>query len=178
MRSRTDAARQVEADQLERHENAKNALETLRNEIQDARDHLGEMQAEAAAKEAQLAMLKDEAKAKKILENIFENTDGAVKIAAVETGKEGVEIKEGDRLVEHLDLSEDQVETAEQLLGDMVLAGGANGVWNPSTSIEPLSGHKSPITEAELSLEELILNSAKLLKCCSAKISVGAIMAA
>ena len=155
VRSRADAARQVESDQLERHENAKSALETLRNEIQDARDHLGEMQAEAAAKEAQLAMLKDEAKAKKILENIFENTDGAVKIAAVETGKEGVEIKEGDRLVEHLDLSEDQVETAEQLLGDMVLAGGANGVWNPSTSIEPLSGHKSPITEAELSLEEL-----------------------
>lgn len=155
VRSRADAARKVESDALERHESAKSALESLRFEIQNARDHLGEMQAEAAAKEAQLAMLKDEAKAKKILENIFENTDGAVKIAAVETGKNGVEIKEGDRLVEHLALTEEQVETAEQLLGDMVLVGGNNGVWDPSTSIEPLSGHKSPITEAELSLEEL-----------------------
>ena len=155
IRARADAARTVERESAERHESAKNALETLRAEIQDARDHLGEMQAAAAAKEAQLAMLKDEAKAKKILENIFESRDGDVRIAAVETGREGVGIKEGDRLVEHLALAEDQVETAEQLLGDMVLAGGEGGVWSPSTSIEPLSGHKSPITEAEISLEEL-----------------------
>ncbi len=155
IKERADAARAVERGAGEAFANAKSALETLRDEIQDARDHLGEMQAAAAAKEAQLAMLKDEAKAKTILENIFEATDGDVRIAAVETGREGAAIREGDRLVEHLALKEDQVETAEQLLGDMVLAGGANGVWSPSTSIEPISGHKSPITEAELTLEEL-----------------------
>ena len=155
IRGRADAAREVERESQERHDAAKAALETLRSEIQDARDNLGEMQAAAAAKEAQLAMLKDEAKAKNILEGIFENGDGDVRIAAVETGREGVTVKEGDRLVEHLALGEGQVETAEQLLGDIVLAGGKGGTWLPSTSIEPLSGHKSPITEAELSLEDL-----------------------
>ncbi len=155
IRARADAARVVERDSAESHAAAKSALENLRAEIQDARDHLGEMQAAAAAKEAQLAMLKDEAKAKKILESIFESGEGDVRIAAVETGREGVEIKEGARLVEHLKLGEDQVETAEQLLGDMVLVGGEGGVWSASTSMEPLSGHKSPITEAELTLEDL-----------------------
>jgi chromosome segregation protein len=155
VRTRASQAKAMESEAQSRHELSKQSLEELRTQIQDARDNLGEMQAQAAAKEAQLAMLKDEAKAKGILENIFENSEGGVRIAAVETGKEGVVVKEGDRLVEHLALSEDQIETAEQLLGDMVLAGGKNGVWLPSTSIEPLSGHKSPITEAETQLEEL-----------------------
>ena len=155
VRARADAAKETENQFAERHEAAKSALENLRAEIQDAREHLGDMQSSAAAKEAQLAMLKDEAKAKKILEGIFEGADGDVRIAAVETEKEGVAIKEGDRLIEHLMLGEGEVETAEQLLGDMVLAGGKGGVWLPSTSIEPLSGHKSPITEAEITLAEL-----------------------
>ncbi len=152
---RARAAKETEAGYQERYESAKGALEKLRAEIQDAREHLGDMQASAAAKEAQLAMLKDEAKAKKILEGIFEGADGDVRIAAVEASSKDVEIKEGDRLIEHLKLADSEVETAEQLLGDMVLAGGNGGVWFPSTSIEPLSGHKSPITEAELTLEEL-----------------------
>ncbi|MCR5413245.1 MAG: AAA family ATPase [Kiritimatiellae bacterium] len=153
--ARADAAREVEREAGGRFSAAKESLEKLRAEIQDAREHLGGMQAAAAAKEAQLAMLKDEAKAKKILESIFENAEGDVRLAAIETGREGVAIREGDRLVEHLALADDQVETAEQLLGDMVLAGGQGGTWTPSTSIEPISGHKSPITEAEISLADL-----------------------
>ncbi|MBQ1569118.1 MAG: AAA family ATPase [Kiritimatiellae bacterium] len=153
--ARAEAARRAEGEAQSKFDSARDALEKLRGEIADAREHLGEMQAEAAAKEAQLSMLRDEAKAKKILEGIFEGADGDVRIAAVETGRDGVSIREGDRLVEHLDLSEEQVETAEQLLGDMVLAGGKDGVWTPSTSIEPISGHKSPITEAERTLAEL-----------------------
>ena len=143
IRGKAEAARAAEAEAAERHEGVRSALEKLRADIQDARDHLGEMQREAAAKEAQLAMLKDEAAAKRILEGIFERGDGDVRIAAVETGREGAVVAEGE------------TETAEQLLGDMVLVGGEGGVWRPSTSMAPRSGHKSPITEAEETLAAL-----------------------
>ena len=155
IRGKAEAARDAEADAAARHDAARSALEKLRADIQDARDHLGEMQREAAAKEAQLAMLKDEAAAKRILEGIFERGDGDVRIAAVETGREGASVAEGDRLIEHLALAEEETETAEQLLGDMVLVGGEGGVWHPSTSMAPRSGHKSPITEAEETLAAL-----------------------
>jgi len=155
IRARSAKAKASETEAAGRHAAAKEALETLRREIQDARDHMGEMQAAAAAKEAQLEMLKDEAAAKTVLEGIFEGSGGDVAIAAVETGREGAAVKEGDRLIEHLALDESQNETAEQLLGDIVLVGGEKGVWRPSTSMEPLSGHKSPITEAERTLAEL-----------------------
>jgi len=155
IRGRSAEAKAAEAAAEERHSAARESIEALRREIQDARDNLGEMQAAAAAKEAQLEMLKDEAAAKTVLEGIFEGGDGDVMIAAVETGREGASVKEGDRLIEHLALDESQTETAEQLLGDIVLVGGEKGVWRPSTSMEPLSGHKSPITEAEQTLAEL-----------------------
>ena len=134
----------------------RSALDDLRAQIRDARENLGEMQSSAAAKEARLAMLRDEAAAKRILEDLFERADGDVRITASETRRDGAApVREGDRLVEHLRISEDETETAEQLLGDMVLAGGEGGTWLPTTSIEPLSGRKSPITETETSLAEL-----------------------
>ena len=155
-KAKAAAARAAENECETRHDTVRAALDELRAKIQDARENLGEMQSAAAAKEARLAMLKDEAAAKKILEGLFEAGDGDVRIVARETGREGAgEVKEGDRLVEHLRVGEEQKETSEQLLGDIVLAGGEGGVWLPTTSIEPLSGHKSPITETELSLAEL-----------------------
>ena len=155
IKERADAARAVEAEASERFHSAKTSLETLRQEIQDARDHLGEMQAEAAAKEAQLAMLKDEAKAKIVLEGVLESTEGDVKIVALPTGKEGVTLAAGDRLVDHFPFPEESRETAEDLLGDVVLVEGENGAFGLSASVESSSGRKSPITATEESLAEL-----------------------
>ena len=155
VKTRLDAARADEAAAAERAQTATDALETLRAEIAEARENLGEMQTAAATKEAQLEMLKDESAAKTVLENVFQDVSGDVKMAAVETGREGASVAEGDRLVEHLALSEADRETADRLLGDIVLVGGANGVWTPSTSLAPSSGHRSPITEAEQALADL-----------------------
>ena len=153
--SRADAARELEHTYAEAFAQSKSDLDTLRAEIEEAREHLGEMQADAAAKEAQLEMLKDGAAAKTVLETVLESGDGDVKVAVVETGREGVVVNEGDRLVEHLALAEEQREIADQLLGDVVLVGGKDGVWSPSTSMAPSSGHHSPITEAENTLADL-----------------------
>ena len=87
-------------------------------------------------------MLKDESAAKTVLENVLQDVSGDVRIAAIETGREGVTVAEGDRLVEHLTLAEEDREAADRLLGDVVLVGGKDGVWSPSTSIAPSSGHK------------------------------------
>ena len=155
IKERADAARQVEAECSEAANSLKEEIEELAARIRDARDNLGQMQSAAAAKEAQLEMIKDEAKAKVVLEDIFQSTDGEVRLAALETGKEGAPVKTGDRLVERLALANDEIEIAEQLLGDMVLVGGERGQWAVSTSVEPSSGHKSPITEAEQELAAL-----------------------
>ena len=155
IKAKADAARELEQTYAEAHAKARGDLDDLRARIEEARDHLGEMQAEVAAKEAQLEMLKDEAAAKIVLEGILESGEGDVRMIAVETGREGVTVAEGERLVDHLPLSEEQRPMAEDLLGDVVLVGGAEGKWNLSASVESASGKKSPITEAELSLEEL-----------------------
>ena len=155
IKAKADAARELEQTYAEAHAKARGDLDDLRARIEEARDHLGEMQAEVAAKEAQLEMLKDEAAAKIVLEGILESGEGDVRVIAVETGREGVTVAEGERLVDHLPLSEEQRPMAEDLLGDVVLVGGAEGKWNLSASVESASGKKSPITEAELSLEEL-----------------------
>ena len=155
IKAKADAARELEQTYAEAHAKARGDLDDLRARIEEARDHLGEMQAEVAAKEAQLEMLKDEAAAKIVLEGILESGEGDVRMIAVETGREGVTVAEGERLVDHLPLSEEQRPMAEDLLGDVVLVGGADGKWNLSASVESASGKKSPITEAELSLEEL-----------------------
>ena len=155
IKAKADAARALEQTYAEAHAKARGDLDDLRARIEEARDHLGEMQAEVAAKEAQLEMLKDEAAAKIVLEGILESGEGDVRVIAVETGREGVTVAEGERLVDHLPLSEEQRPMAEDLLGDVVLVGGAEGKWNLSASVASASGKKSPITEAELSLEEL-----------------------
>ena len=155
IKAKADAARELEQTYAEAHAKARGDLDDLRARIEEARDHLGEMQAEVAAKEAQLEMLKDEAAAKIVLEGILESGEGDVRVIAVETGREGVTVAEGERLVDHLPLSEEQRPMAEDLLGDVVLVGGAEGKWNLSASVASASGKKSPITEAELSLEEL-----------------------
>ncbi len=155
VQARLDAARAAEDESEARARTAEESLESLRAEIAEARDHLGEMQTAAAAKEAQLEMLKDESAAKTVLENVLQDVSGDVRIAAIETGREGVTIAEGDRLVDHLVLTDSDREAADRLLGDVVLADGKDGVWSPSTSIAPSSGHKSPITEAEETLAEL-----------------------
>lgn len=163
VKTRADEARQTERDCLEKYEETKSKLENLRCEIENARDQLGSMQALAATKEAQLEMLKDEAASKIALEAILEASDGDVKIVALDNKKEGVKINAGERLIEHLDLIEEHRAIAEELLGDVVLVGGENGVWNPTTSVEPLSGHKSPITETEEELKDVLsrIESAK-----------------
>ena len=155
VQARLEEARAAEDDADGRARAADEALETLRAEIAEARDHLGEMQTAAAAKEAQLEMLKDESAAKTVLENVLQDVSGDVRIAAIETGREGVTVAEGDRLVEHLTLAEEDREAADRLLGDVVLVGGKDGVWSPSTAVAPSSGHKSPITEAEETLATL-----------------------
>ncbi len=153
--AKADAARELEANYAETYARTKDELDTLRHEIEEAREHLGEMQTDAAAKEAQLEMLKDGAAAKIVLETVLESDAGDVRVSVVETGREGAVVQEGDRLVEHLALADEQKEIADQLLGDVVLVGGRNGVWSPSTSMAPSSGHHSPITEAENALADL-----------------------
>ena len=134
---------------------ARNELADLRARIDGARDHLGEMQSQAAAREAQLEMMKDEAAAKTVLEGVLESEAGDVRIFARETGREGAQVNEGDRLVDHLDVADESRGMAEDLLGDVVLVPGVEGAWALSASVESSSGRRSPITEAELSLEEL-----------------------
>ncbi len=153
--ARLERARASEEEASARAEAAVNALETLRSEIAEAREHLGEMQTSAAAKEAQLEMLKDETAAKSVLEDVLQDAAGDVRIAALETGRTGAAIAEGDRLIDHLALSEEDRETADRLLGDVVLVGGNGGVWSPSTAVESSSGRRSPITEAEQELASL-----------------------
>ena len=155
VKERLDAAQAAESAAAERAETATNALETLRTEIAEARENLGKMQTAAATKEAQLEMLKDESAAKTVLENVLQDTAGDVRIAAMETGRAETPIAEGDRLIDHLALSETDRETADRLLGDVVLVGGKDGVWSPSTAVAPSSGHRSPITEAENELADL-----------------------
>ncbi|MCQ2390979.1 MAG: AAA family ATPase [Kiritimatiellae bacterium] len=155
VKARLDAAQAQEESASVRAQTSSEALETLRREIAEARENLGEMQTAAATKEAQLEMLKDESAAKTVLENVLQDQTGDVKIAALETGREGATIAEGDRLVEHLTLTEEDREAADRLLGDVVLVGGKDGVWMPSTSMAPSSGHLSPITQAEHDLAEL-----------------------
>jgi len=153
VKARANVAREAERAAEESRSAIKAEMDDLRRRIDEAREHLGEMQSEAAAKEAQLEMLKDEAKAKIVLESILESSDGDVRVVAVETGKKAV--SEGDRLVEHLPLGEEQLSMAEDLLGDVVLVGGKDGEWGLSASVESSSGRKSPITSAEHSLAEL-----------------------
>ena len=153
VKARADKARRAERAAEEARGGVKSELDDLRRRIDEARENLGAMQSEAAAKEAQLEMLKDEAKAKVVLESILEGGEGDVRIVAVETGKSAV--SEGDRLVEHLPLGEEQLSMAEDLLGDVVLVGGRKGEWALSASVESSSGRKSPITAAEHSLAEL-----------------------
>ena len=81
--ARAEAARAVEREAEECRAAVKSELDDLRRRIDEARNHLGEMQSEAAAKEAQLEMLKDEAKAKIVLESILESSGGDVRIVAV-----------------------------------------------------------------------------------------------
>ena len=153
VKSRADAARKAEKSAEADRGEVKAELDDLRRRIEEARENLGAMQSEAAAKEAQLEMLKDEAKAKVVLESILEGGEGDVRIVAVETGRNGVSA--GDRLVEHLPLGEERLSMAEDLLGDVVLVGGKKGEWSLSASVESSSGKKSPITAAEHSLAEL-----------------------
>jgi len=155
VKERLETARAEEEDAVAASQMAAEELETLRAEIAEARDHLGEMQADAAAKEAQLEMLKDESAAKTVLENVLQDATGDVRLVAQETGCEGAEVKPGDRLVDHLSIAEDEREAADRLLGDVVLVGGEKGVWNPSTAVESSSGRMSPITEAERALADL-----------------------
>jgi chromosome segregation protein len=153
--ARLAAAREAESAAAARAEAASASLESLRAEIADARENLGEMQTAAAAKEAQLEMLKDESAAKTVLENVLQDASGDVRILARETGREGAAVAEGDRLIDHIPVSEDDREMADRLLGDVVLVDGKDGVWTPSTAVAPSSGHRSPITEAEETLAEL-----------------------
>ena len=153
VKARAESARDAERAAESVRGEVKAELDDLRRRIDEARENLGAMQSEAAAKEAQLEMLKDEAKAKVVLESILEGADGDVRVVAVETGK--AVVSEGDRLVEHLPLGEEQLSMAEDLLGDVVLVGGKKGEWSLSASVESSSGRKSPITAAEHSLAEL-----------------------
>ena len=131
----------------------RSSLAELRLKIDESREGLGSMQAEAAAKEAQLEMMKDEAVAKRVLEGILEDRDAEVSLAAV--AKSGASVAEGDRLLDHVSVPEDENGIAEELLGDVVLVGGKDGVWNMSASVASSSGRKSPITEAEDALAAL-----------------------
>ena len=155
LRAEASAARELEQSTAETHASVKADLDDLRRRIDEARDHLGEMQSEAAAKEAQLEMLRDEAKAKTVLESILESDSADVRLAAIETGREGVSVAEGDRLVEHLSLDEERLPMAEDLLGDVVLVDGKSGTWRLSASVASSSGRKSPITATEEALADL-----------------------
>ncbi len=159
IREKAAAARALENAGEEAVLAVKTELDALREKIEHARDSLGEMQRSAAAKEAQLEMLKDEAKAKVALEAALQNECGAVRIVAQELSKGAVH--DGDRLLDRL--APPQEEGAgeavdpvlEDLLGDVVLVGGEGGVWRPKTGIASSSGRMSPITEAEMALSKL-----------------------
>ncbi len=165
--AKAKAARESEEGFAEAASSLRGELEDLRRRIDEARDNLGNMQGAAAAKEAQLEMLKDEAKAKVVLESILQSSEGNVRILARETGKG--EVKEGDRLLDHLGapLQDGAAQQApaegaqgdesilEDLLGDVALVAEGDGFWRPSTGIVSSSGRKSPITEAEETLAEL-----------------------
>ena len=154
--ARLAAAKAAEAEAAELFQSASESLSALREEIAEARDHLGEMQTAAAEKGAQLEMLKDETAAKSVMENVLQDVSGDVRIVAFETGRDGAQsVASGDRLIDHLALSDRDRETADRLLGDVVLVDGADGKWTPSTSVAPSSGHRSPITEAENALADL-----------------------
>ncbi len=155
IQAKAEAARETEQAFEEQFTNAKTELEDLRSRIEEARDNLGEMQGAAAAKEAQLEMLKDEAKSKIALEAALQNECGNVRLAAIETAAGAV--KEGDRLLDHLAAnSEDGADPIlEDLLGDVVLVDGQDGVWKPKTGIVSSSGRMSPITETEMALADL-----------------------
>ena len=152
---RADAARKLEESCIEAHDAAKAELEDIRRRIDEARDGLGAMQSEAAAREAQLEMMKDEAKAKVVFEQILESTEGDLRVVAVETGRAEKPVEAGERLVDRLPLNDEQRPLAEDLLGDVVLVGKEDGTWSLSASVESASGRRSPITDAELTLEEL-----------------------
>ena len=163
IQAKAEAARETELAFEEQFTSAKTELEDLRNRIELARDNLGEMQGAAAAKEAQLEMLKDEAKSKIALEAALQNDCGNVRIAAIETSPGTV--SEGDRLLDHLAAQSGETSSSsadyaidpilEDLLGDVVLVDGENGIWKPKTGIVSSSGRMSPITEAEMALEDL-----------------------
>ncbi len=155
IKAKADAARETEATQADAYASAKAELDGLRAKIDEAREHLGDMQSQAAAKEAQLEMMKDEAKAKIVLEGVLESADGDVRIMAVPTGRAEEPVQAGDRLVDHVTVADENREIAEDLLGDVVLVGGGEGRFALSASVESSSGRRSPITEAELSLDEL-----------------------
>ncbi len=151
---KANAARDTEQGFAEVFESTRTELDDLRARIEEAREHLGEMQGAAAAKEAQLEMLKDEAAAKTVLESVLQSEEGDVKIAAIANpGRAGVAV--GDRLIDHMPLEGRDLEIAEDLLGDVVLTGGEKGVWFPSTGMAASSGKMSPITEAETTLASL-----------------------
>ena len=152
---RAQSASALERDSEEARVRARKELDDLRLRIEEAREQLSGMQAQAAAKEAQLEMLKDEAAAKNVLEGILESDVGDVGLFAAETGRGSVPVAAGDRLVDHLALEDSVRAMAEDLLGDVVLVDGGQGRWRMSAKVESLSGRKSPITEAELSLAEL-----------------------
>ncbi|MBR4603641.1 MAG: AAA family ATPase, partial [Kiritimatiellae bacterium] len=82
--AKASAARETEAGFEEAFLSVKEELEGLRTRIEEAREHLGEMQGAAAAKEAQLEMLKDEAAAKVVLERVMQSEEGDVRIVALE----------------------------------------------------------------------------------------------
>ena len=154
MREATSLAKAEEDARARRRDEVKAALVEMRDRIDKARDELGGMQSEAAAAEAQLEMMKDEAVAKAVLESVLESQAGDVRVVAAETGNGGVSA--GDRLLDHMPVDEERRSIAEDLLGDVVLVeGGQGGTWALSASVESSSGRKSPITEAERRLKGL-----------------------
>ena len=158
--AKASAARETEAGFEEAFLSVKEELEGLRTRIEEAREHLGEMQGAAAAKEAQLEMLKDEAAAKVVLERVMQSEEGDVRIVALEAAPKGElelgsRVSAGERLIDHFPLEGEDLAIAEDLLGDLVLSGGENGVWRPTTAMAASSGKMSPITEAETTLAEL-----------------------
>lgn len=147
------AAHEAEAGFEEAFLAVKEELEALRLRIEEAREHLGEMQGAAAAKEAQLEMLKDEAAAKVVLEGVLQSDAGNVQILV--KAKEGANISVGDRLIDQLPLEGKDLTIAEDLLGDVVLAHSHDDFWLPRTGMAASSGKMSPITEAETTLAAL-----------------------
>ncbi len=156
IRAKADAARAAEQEASDRVADFKGQISSLRAEITSARENLGDNQRDLALKEAQLEMMKDEARAKGVLEKIFDEESGDVRLVALEKAGEHTPIQAGERLVEHLPIAADEVETAERLLGDLTLvAGEGERIWFPTTHVKSLSGHKSPITMTEEAIADL-----------------------